>query len=232
MRKRALLVGAVVTVAALVAGGLFASNMGFKLNYALEKQGTAVPVTGGTSRSGAQWLALPYNQQTNLVNALDLINDIGGTGVITQVAQYVRSSDGAASYTGTTGTAFLLVPGDSYLAQLQPAAAAVVNYIIVGSHNPGLGINLLAAAPGVSRTGSQIWAYPYHSTAAFADQLINEINAFNGAGTVVQVGRYIQSIDAFAGYNGTTGTAFPLLPGDGYSIQVNSNVTGWIPSHY
>ncbi len=232
MRKRALLVGAVVTVAALVAGGLFASNMGFKLNYAMEKQGTAVPVTLGNSRTGAQWLALPYNQQTNLVNALDLINDMGGTGVIAQVGQYLRTSDGAASYSGTTGTAFALVPGESYLAQLSAAAPATVNYIIVGSHNPGLGINLVAAAPGVSRSGSQIWAYPYHSTNAFADQLINEINAFNGAGTVVQVGRYVQSIDGFAGYSGTTGTAFPLLPGDGYSIQVNTNVTGWVPSHY
>ena len=232
MRKRALLVGAVVTVAVLVAGGLFASNMGFKLNYAMEKQGTVVPVTGGNSRSGAQWLALPYNQQTNLVNAFDLIGDMGGTTVIAQVAQYLRASDAAAAYSGTTGTAFLLVPGESYLAQLTAGAAATVNYIIVGSHNPGLGINLIAAAPGVSRSGSQVWAYPYHSTDADALQLINEINAFNGAGTVIQVGRYIQSIDAFAGYTGTTGTAFPLLPGDGYAIQVSTNVTGWIPSHY
>jgi hypothetical protein len=227
-----LLVGAVVTVAALVAGGLFASNMGFKLNYAMEKQGTAVPITGGNSRSGAQWLALPYNQQTNLVNAFDLITDMGGTAVIAQVAQYTRTSDAPASYTGVTGTAFPLVPGDGYLAQLGAGAAATVNYIIVGSHNPGLGINLLASSPGISRSGSQIWAYPYHSTDADALQLINEINAFNGAGTVVQVGRYIQSIDGFASYTGVTGTAFPLLPGDAYNIQVSANVTGWIPSHY
>jgi hypothetical protein len=232
MRKRALLVVAVAAVAVLVAGGLFASNMGFKLNYAMEKQGTAVPVTGGNSRTGAQWLALPYNQQTNLVNAFDLIQDMGGTTVISQVGQYIRSADGAAAYSGTTGTAFPLVPGDGYLAQLTAGAAPTVNYIIVGSHNPGLGINLLAQAPGVSRSGSQIWAYPYHSTNSNAKQLIDEINAFNGVGTVFQVGQYVQSLDGFAGYTGTTGTAFPLLPGDAYSIQVNTNVAGWVPSHY
>lgn len=232
MRKRALLVVAVAAVAVLVAGGLFASNMGFKLNYAMEKQGTTVPVTGGTSRTGAQWLALPYNQQTNLVNAFDLIQDMGGTTLISQVAQYIRTADAPAAYSGTSGTAFVLAPGESYLAQLTAAASPTVNYIIVGSHNPGLGINLIAQAPGVSRSGSQIWAYPYHSTASNAKQLLDEINAFNGAGTVVQVGQYVQSIDGFAAYTGTTGTPFSLLPGDGYAIQVSTNVTGWVPSHY
>lgn len=232
MRQRALIVSAVAVVAVLVAGSLFASNMGFKLNFGLEKQGTAVPVTGGNSRSGLQWMAVPYNQQTNLINAFDLITDMGGTGIIAQVGQYVRSLDIAAAYTGTSGTAFNLVPGDAYSVQLQAAAPATLSYIIVGSHNPGLGINLLAQAPGVSRSGSQLWSYPYHSTNNDALQLINEINAFNGAGTVVQVGQYIQSIDAFAAYTGTSGTAFQLLPGQGYNIQVSTNVTGWNPSHF
>jgi len=232
MRKRALVVGAVTAVALLVAGGLFASNMGFKLNFGLEKAGTLVPVTGGNSRSGQQWMAVPYNQQTNLNNAFDLITDMGGTTVISQIGQWVRSLDIPAFYNGTTGTAFALVPGDAYDVQLGGGAPATVAYIVVGSHNPGLGINLLAPAPGVSRSGQQIWSYPYHSTNNNAMDLINEINGFNGAGTVSQIGQFVQSLDIFTFYAGTTGTAFQLLPGQGYDIQVTSNVTGWVPSHF
>jgi hypothetical protein len=233
MRKRALLVSAVAMVAVLVAGGLFASNMGFKLNYAMEKQGTAVP--GGISRTGAQILALPYNQQTNLINAFDLIGDINTgqpAGSVAQIAQYVRSLDSFAGYTGQSGTAFNLVPGDAYLAALSTLAPATLNYIVVGSHNPGLGIDLTAQAAGASRTGSNLWSYPYHSTSANGFQLITEINAFAGAGTVVQIGSYVQSLDAFSGYTGTSGTAPQLFPGEGYILQVNSNVVDWVPSHY
>ncbi len=233
MRKRALLVSAVALVAVLVAGGLFASNMGFKLNYSMEKAGFVnVPVTGGNSRTGTQTIALPYNQQTNLLNANDLLVDIGGTAVVVQIAAYTRSSDAPAAYTGTSGSPFALTAGEAYYCQISGTGQTPVNYIVVGSHNPGLGINLIAQAAGVSRSGSNLWSYPYHSTAANAKTLLDEINAFGGAGTVFQVGQYVQSGDIFAGYTGATGVAFPLLPGEGYLIQVNSNVSGWVPSHY
>ena len=60
MRKRSILVAAVGLVAVVVAGGLFASNMGFKLNY------TLVADQDVNSRSGANTLSLPYNPQTDL----------------------------------------------------------------------------------------------------------------------------------------------------------------------
>jgi len=231
MRKRALLVSAVALIAVLVAGGLFASNMGFKLNYSMER--SAAATADGASRTGLQWVALPYNQQTNLINANDLILDIGGTSIIAQVAQYVRSGDIPAAYTGLTGSAFTLTPGDAYYIGLQATALpSPYSYIVVGSHNPGLGINMLAQSVGVSRTGQNLWSYPYHSTAANAKQIIDELNAFGGAGTVNAIARYGQSGDIPVAYTGLTGTAFSMLPGDGYLVQVNANVTGWVPSHY
>jgi hypothetical protein len=230
MRKRTLIVSAVAIVAVLVAGGLFASNMGFKLNYAMERVGTAVP--GGTSRSGSQTLALPYNQQTDIVNQFQLITDMGGTGIVAQVGQYIRSTDSFALYNGTAGVAPALIPGEGYLVTLQATAPATINYIVVGSHNPGLGIDLFATAPGVSRSGQNLWSYPYHSTNANGFQLINEINAFAGAGTVSQIGTYVQSSDSFALYNGTAGVAPNLVPGEAVLIGVNGNVSNWIPSHY
>ena len=39
MRRRTYMAIAIGAVALLVAGGLFASNMGFKLNYRLDQQG-------------------------------------------------------------------------------------------------------------------------------------------------------------------------------------------------
>ena len=76
MRKR-MFIGALVAVLAVVlAGGLTASNMGFKLNYALIAAGQAVP-EGGTSLNGTNDLSLPDNPQAGFITANDLRLDIG-----------------------------------------------------------------------------------------------------------------------------------------------------------
>jgi hypothetical protein len=106
--------------ALLVAGGLMASNMGFKLNYQLSGP--------GSSNSGTNTLALPYNQQTNLLDAKNLIDDINaaaGSSVVVQVARFLKATDGTESYTGTFGTAFPLVPGQAYTVQVN----STVTYI-------------------------------------------------------------------------------------------------------
>ena len=113
MKKRTFLV-ALGLAGLLVGGGLLASNMGFKLNYGLDGPGVNL------SASGTSTLALPFHQQTNLVNALDLITDMNaaGPGTVASVSKYVRSTDGLETYTGTTGTPFTLVPGEGYFVQV------------------------------------------------------------------------------------------------------------------
>ncbi len=111
MRKRAFVVAAVGLAAVLVAGGLVASNMGFKANYAMDSPG----VNG--SLSGTQSLGLPYNQQTNILTAADLIADIdadAGSPVVASVARHVRTTDNPEFYTGFSGVNFGLVPGEAY----------------------------------------------------------------------------------------------------------------------
>jgi uncharacterized protein YaiE (UPF0345 family) len=204
----------------LVAGGLMASNMGFKLNYQL--LGTA------SSGSGTNSLALPYNQQTNLLDAKNLIDDINaaaGTTAVVQVARFLSASDGTESYTGTSGTAFPLTPGEGYQVQVSQD----VNYIIVGSHAPTLGVVLNGTA--TSGSGTNSYAYPYHATAGDAKDLIDEINAAVGSTVVVQVARFLSASDGTESYTGTSGTAFPLVAGQGYQVQVSTTVT-YIPSHY
>ena len=114
MRKRALWLSAVGVVAMLVAGGIFASNMGFKLNYSM-----------GT---GTNSLGLPYNAQTNITNAETLINDIeaANPGTVSSVSRFDTASNGLITYTGSAGTNFPLTPGEAYHVA---AEANVTGYI-------------------------------------------------------------------------------------------------------
>ena len=94
MKKKAIvgLVGGLAVL--LIAGGLMASNMGFKLNYALDGQGT------NGSANGNNTLALPFNQQTNIVNAFDLVTDIGGFVTVQSISRFDRTTDGLSSSAG------------------------------------------------------------------------------------------------------------------------------------
>lgn len=223
MRKRAFLVTAMVVAAMLVAGGLFASNMGFKLNYLLSGPGAG-------SLSGSKSLALPFNQQTNLNDAFDLIGDINaaaGANVVLGVARFLPTSDSLETYTGLSGTAFPLVPGEGY----QVAVSADVNYIIVGSHDPGLMVALNGPGTGGSLSGGNSYAYPYHSTSADAFDLIQEVNAAAGASVVLGVARFIPASDSLETYTGLSGAAFALVPGESYRITVSADVS-FVPSHF
>lgn len=222
MRKKVFLGVASGLAVLLVAGGLFASNMGFKLN-------TPLLGPGAGSASGNRMLALPFNQQTNLVDAKDLIDDINataGASVVNQVAQYASSADSFASYNGLSGVAFPLVAGAGYLVQV----TTTVNYIVVGSHDPGKVLTLFGPGPNAA-SGTNTYGYPYHSIASDAKDLIDEVNAAAGSTVVNQIAQYVASGDSIASYNGLSGTAFNLNPGEAYFIQVTSD-TSFVPAHY
>jgi len=208
----------------LVAGGLYASNMGFKLNYVLDGQGS------NGSATGTNTLALPFNQQTDLIDANDLIVDIGGTTVVASIQQFNRTTNGFLGYTGVSGTPFPLVSGDAYIVQLQ-AGVPSVNYIVVGSHDPGLVINFDGQGTNGSATGTNFYGYPYHSTSTAADELITELG---GTAVVASVQQFNRTTNGFLGYTGVSGTPFPLEPGKGYIVQLQAGVPGasFVPSHF
>jgi len=228
MRKRSFLVAAVGLAAVLIAGGLFASNMGFKLNFLLQSPAVGVSATGTTV------MGLPYNPQTNITNADQLLQDINtvaGSSVVASVSQFDRSADGLISYTGFSGTNFAIVPEEAYYVTV----SSNVNYIIVGSHNPSLGVTFYGPGSttpqGVSSTGTNAWSYPYHSTLTIAAELITEINAVGG-GQVASVSQWDKTSDGLISYTGFSGTNFALAPGQGYLVTVDADVAGYIPSHY
>jgi hypothetical protein len=223
--KKKVVFGLVAALTLLfVAGGLYASNMGFKLNYVLDGGGT------NSSLNGTNTIALPFNQQTDLVDAFDLINDIGTTTAVASIAEFDRTSNGFAGYTGTSGTPFALTAGDAYLVQLQPGVPSV-NYIIVGSHDPGLVLNFDGGGTNGSLNGTNFYGYPYHSTSTVADELITELG---GTASISSVAQFDRSSNGFAGYTGTSGTPFPLEPGKGYLVQVQPGVpsVSFVPSHF
>lgn len=219
MRRKKIIVAAVTAVALLAAGGLFASNMGFKLNYGM------LAGTNAGSLNGTATLGLPFNPQTGIIDAQTLLTDIGSTN-ITSITQYVEATGSLVSYTNTGGgTNFPLNVGEGYYARM----AADTNYIVVGSHDPSLQISLDAGDGGVtSLNGTNFVAYPYHSTANDAQALLTEIGSTN----VTSITQYVASTGSLVSYtNVGGGTNFPLTPGEAYFIRSAADYL-WTPAHY
>jgi hypothetical protein len=222
MRKRSFAVG-MVTAAVLAGGGaLLASNMGFKLNYTLNRQ------TAGVSANGTNTLAIPFNPQVGIISSKTLMDDIGSASVA-NVQRYIRSTATYEVYSGRAGTPnpnFSLATGEGYLVVMN----TTTNYIIVGSHNPNATVTLNRTQAGVSANGTNLFAFPYHHTAGTSKQLMDDI----GSASVANVQRYIKSTATFEVYTGRAGTPNPnysLAVGEAYFIVMNTT-TNYIPSHF
>jgi hypothetical protein len=225
----------VVALAAIIAsGGFVASNMGFKLNYPLQAaEGAGCPGAGScVSISGTQSFGLPYNRQVGIDSAEDLFKDLAASGfsmVGSNIQEFNIKADANDAYTFGFPD-FPLTAGEGYLVQIQSTG----DYIIVGSHDPGLSVSLQAQSgtgcPGagtcVSISGTQRYSHPYHGVSATAQDLFLEIG---GA-----VGENVQNFNIKADANDAYTFGFPdfaLVPGRSYLIQVQST-RSFVPAHY
>ncbi len=215
MKKKSLWAAVAGVVTLMLGYGVFASNMFFKLKVDLLGPGVG-------SLSGKQTIALPFNQQTSLTNAGDLLSDIPSA---VSISRFVQATDSLVFYAAGSGEDFPLVKGEAYYVQV----SSDDSYLIVGTHDPSFSVPL--RGPQGGSTGTTFYAYPYHSVATTAGELINEINGFVGANRVEQVSKYIRSADVVEFYTGHTGTNFNLVPGEGYLIKVNSDLS-FVPRHY
>jgi hypothetical protein len=229
MSKKNVFVAAALALCVFAtAGTLLASNMGFKLNFALTG-----PAGVGGAGTGKQLLSLPYFRQTGVDNAYQLMIDMGNGSVtpVTSITRYNNSTDTSTAYTGRMGAGapFALVAGQGYIVQM----ASNVNYIIVGAHDPALSVALTGpAGVGGAGTGKQLYAPPYNTTSANAYQLMLDI----GGGAVTpttSITRYNNATDTSTAYTGRMGAGAPfaLVPGVAYIVQMASNVP-YIASHY
>jgi hypothetical protein len=210
----------IFVVAVVAAGGLFASNMGFKLNYQLFDSSNA------GSNSGTSVLALPFNRQTGVDMASSLQTDIGFAAVA-NIQKFDESSDGLTAYTGRKGSPpdFALSAGEANFIKM----ISSTDYIVVGSHDPAAAISLEDSSDPGSNSGTNFFAYPYHSTSVTALDLMNDI----GFASVANVQNFDPSNDGLTAFTGRKGSPpdFNLNPGNGYFIKMISTV-GYVPSHY
>jgi hypothetical protein len=209
MKKKAVWMTAMGVAALLVAGGLLASNMGFKLAYLLTT----------TTPQDLNPIALPWNPQTGLVSAKDLIDDISAsTGVTPGSLSFYNNLDGFTSYVPPAPGNFTLTVGKGYLVKV-PAGTT---YVIVGSDKPGFGVNLTQDTP----QDLNFYAHVYHSTASTAKQLLDQIGP-----NATAISNY-NSLDGFTSYVPPAPGNFALKAGEAYLIKVSAPVNGFIPAHY
>jgi len=232
MRNKRVAAVVVIAMAVIVAaGGLMASNMGFKLNY------TLLDGSDAGSNSGTQTVGLPYNRQVGLDLASDVFKDIGlGTNVchlyacncLSTVSKYNTATDALATYACKGGPAgdYALEPGEGL--QIGMVSGGGGDYIIVGSHNPGLTVSLIAAGAG-SASGTNYYTHPYHGVATNARELFIEI------GGVQFLNFHRKLDDGFEVYTFGGGT----LPPDGPALQAGAGIIAKVaidraltPSHY
>jgi hypothetical protein len=242
MSKRRIIGATVVGLATVaLAGGLIASNMGFKLNKTLIVAGQPVSGAGEvapfTSLNGTGTLGLPFNRQVGMNNASQLKTDIGAS--CTSVSKFLRSSNAAFAYTaarsGTGSVDFALEEGVGY--RVRVTGAGNISYIVVGSDDPSYAVSLIVAGQAVPEGGNSLngtndIAYKYHATSATASALKSEIGA-----SCVSVSKFLASNNAAFSYtaarSGTGSVDFPLVPGETYRVRVTgaSNVS-YVASHY
>jgi hypothetical protein len=221
MTKKMFVGGTVIALAvALTAGGLMASNMGFKLNYTLNQAAV------GVSKTGTNVLALPDFRQSGLSSAKNLMDDIGFAQT-QNIQKFLEASDGLQLYTGRKGTGadFSLTAGEGVFVKM----TTTVNYIAVGSDDPTTSYPLNAVAAGTSKSGTNFFAYNYHQTAGTAKALMDDI----GFANVQNVQKFLKATDGLQLYTGRKGTGadFSLVPGEAYFVKMSTTVN-YTPSHY
>jgi hypothetical protein len=197
MKRNVLLVLAAVAVLAIGSAAI-ASNMGFKIS---------IPLTAGGANN---WVAIPY--YNSYANAAAVFNDVTGAS---QVSRWDNTAGAFQTWTGARGTNWNVTAGEAFLVKV----SAATNWIVVGSHNPGLALTLAAA-------GANNWvALPYHTTATNAATIFNQVPSAS------QVSRWDNTAGGFQTWTGARGTNFNLTAGEGILVKVSANST-WTPAHY
>jgi hypothetical protein len=220
MKRRVASAIGVLLAVTLSAGALVASNMGHMATVRLYS------ATSGVSYSGTNTVNLPYYLGPNILNAKDLMDDIGFASVI-NVQRFLKLTDSLQVYTGRKngGVGFTLTPGECYKVQM----SATTDYTVVGSHVPTQVVTLNAYETGVSASGTNWVSLPFNITARNAKELMDDI----GFANVYSVSRFLRASDSLQTYTGRKngGTAFPISYDECYLIKMNTTVN-YIPSHY
>jgi len=150
-----------------------------------------------------------------LTDAEDLLDAIPNAS---QVGRLDITTDGLVSYNGVVGTNFALVPGEGYLVTMSSAGTGDIEGVDVP-----IPFNLYGPGGAGSVSGANYISLPATTTLVNADALLTDINTAAGGTPVVLVARYLTASSNFEAYDGVSGVNFPIVPGEGYLVQMSSD---------
>ncbi len=235
-RNRSLLLGHRLVFVAIGLVGVLGTILAASFNYNLP--------------SGTSVISLPHTVTSpSVTNAEELYSAFGGSANVEWVGKPATLLDRIYKWDGTScceanasnmsgqcivtpaqepncgSPCFCIATTSGSAFFIRKSTGATVT--LTGSDG-SLAIPLYPTGPN-SRSGTHVISLPFDTPLNDALDLIQDINSQGGAGTVLQVARWIRSLETFAGYNGTTGTTFPLIPGEGYAVTVTKQVFPYTP---
>ena len=203
MRTKVLL-GAAVVLMLAISVATIGSNMGFKISIAIPANQQKI-------------VSLPY--YNNFTDATSLYNDLvasGGTSV--SVLNYTGTAWQNWSGGGFGQVNFAITSGLAYMV----VSTTAFNWIVVGSHNPSLGVATTANL-------QNLISVPYHATATDAATLYTQLVAAGATG--LSVLNYTGTAWQNWSGGGFGQVNFPLVPGTGVMV-VSTAAFAWTPAHY
>ncbi|OGF62863.1 MAG: hypothetical protein A2Y62_08335 [Candidatus Fischerbacteria bacterium RBG_13_37_8] len=214
-----------IVLSVFVAAVAIASNMGFKLNYAL------LTNTGGNN---ANWVSIPYFD--NYANANDVCTDINTVdctaGTATTVTFFDTATNAYTTYACGGKNPPAINAGRAY--SVFAAAGSACTWKLVGSHDDSYdSTNGISFTTNTANNNMNWVAIPYHTQSANFNGLCIDINA-DCANVVTQVTRFDTANNSYVTYACGGKNPPTVNAGDGLGIFVSSapGAACWHPSHY
>ncbi|HEU5182497.1 MAG TPA: hypothetical protein VFW45_17050 [Candidatus Polarisedimenticolia bacterium] len=229
--KAWVVLGAAVALFATSGGILMASNMGFKINTALQN-GFIAP-----GPKGDNWRAIPWVSPNTTYTAMcNTFAAAGATKANVTIAQINASTGAATSANCAVGSATAIDPTRGVRVRITGgvAPASPTNIVLVGSSNESASFPILQGgfvAPGPK--GDNWLGIPYHTTWTKAQDICTSY------GFVLATGVTVARIDAASGAAtsftcGLTANNFNLVIGEAIRIRKTTagNPAALLPPHF
>jgi hypothetical protein len=224
------IMGAAVALFVTSGGLLMASNMGFKINTALQN-GFIAP-----GPKGDNWRALPWNSPNTTYTALcTTFANAGATKANLSLLTINPATGVSTTVNCAVGNAALIPVGGGIRVRVSGAAAPAspANVVLVGSSNetapfPTIQGGFLAPGP----KGDNWLAIPYHTTSTKASDICTTFGLGVGQGTVTRVESTTGVATNFS--CGLAANNFNLVIGEAVRVRKTTagNIVGTLPPHF
>jgi len=228
--KAWVIMGAAVALFVTSGGLLMASNMGFKINTALQN-GFVAP-----GPKGDNWRALPWNSPNTTYTAL--CNTFGSAGATKGNINLTTIAAGTGTPTNVNcaiGSNTLIPVGGGIRIRVNGTTAPTspANIVLVGSSNETAAFPTIQGgfvAPGPK--GDNWIAPPYHTTWTKASEVCASFGMGAGSGNITRIEGTTGVPTTFS--CGLTANNFTLIIGEAIRIRKTTagNVVGTLPPHF